>query len=294
MSQIDLHIHTCFSSDADYTTEVLLAMAKEKNMKVISFADHNTAGSYSTLPSYTVDGIQIIPGIELDCTIDDVNLHVLGYGIDPKLKIFDEIYQSILNQEQKAAARRIQLVQELGIVVDEKKVMAMAPHGEVPGELIAEVALADPANEGNERLVPYRSGGTRSDNPYVNFYWDYCAKGAPAYVPIEFITLQQAVTIIHEAKGIAVLAHPGNNIHEDEALLDKIMQGGVEGIEVYSSYHSLEQIEFYHQKAKGYDCLITCGSDFHGKNKPSIEIGCPTTKESLEMLTNKLLEKIGC
>ncbi len=287
MSKIDNHIHSAFSDDGQFSPSRIFEMAKEKGMKMISIADHNSVEAYLGEP-FADRSVEVIPAIELDCTIEGVNLHVLGFGIDPRYPEFEEIRKDIVAQEQVASIKRMKLVEELGIVVDVEKIMETAPNGVVAGELIAEVSLEDPRNIDNEILKPYRAGNNRSDNPFVNFYWDYCAQGKPCYVDVRFITLGKAVEVIHAANGVAVLAHPGNNIHEDETLLYKIIKTGVQGIEVYSSYHSDKQIEFYHQKAKEYNCLITCGSDYHGKNKPSIQIGDPkpfeTDEELIEMM----------
>lgn len=289
MAKIDLHIHSNSSADADFEPAYLIQRAKEQGVKVMAIADHNTAKAYEKLTDFQDSEMTIIPGIEMDCTIDDINLHVLGYFIDPNYPRFEEIFQDILKQEQEAAAERIRLVEQLGIVVDSEKVMSMAVHGEVPGELIAEVVLADSRNDDHEVLKPYRNGGARSDNPYVNFYWDICSKGKPAYVPIHIITLEEAISVIHEAGGVAVLAHPGNNIHEDVEVLRRILACGVKGIEVYSSYHNEAQVKFYHDAALEAGCFMTCGSDFHGRNKPAIEIGSVPTMESFEELYQAIL-----
>ena len=148
----------------------------------------------------------------------------------------------------------------------------------ITGEIIAEVALQDERN--HPLMKEYLPGGSRSDNPFVNFYWDYCAQSKPAYVPIHYISLKEAVDMIHAAGGIAVLAHPGNNTKENLSLIDAIFAYDVKGMEVYSSYHSPEQIAFYKDYAEQHYLMITMGSDFHGKTKPSIALGgshCPDT-----------------
>lgn len=294
MSLIDMHVHSHCSLDADYHPEILLEMAKKKGIQVFSIADHNTAAAYSQFDWKKETKIRIIPAIELDCTIDEVNLHVLGYGINPEAVIFRKIHQDILKQEETAGIKRVELVRKLGIHIDENRIREIS-HGEISGEIICEAALMDKQNENCELLMPYRPKGSRSDNPYVNFYWDYCAQGKAAYVAVRYITLNEAVEAICSAGGIAVIAHPGNNIHEDEILLNKIMNSGVEGIEVYSSYHSKQQVQFYLKKAEEYGCLITCGSDFHGKNKPSIEIGhCEVQdeKQLIERINQRINDKV--
>ena len=75
-------------------------------------------------------------------------------------------------------------------------------------------------NKENKLLNPYYEGGLRSDNPYVNFYWDYCSQGKPAYAEVKFISLQEAIKVIEDNGGIPVLAHPGNNVKENKGNTD--------------------------------------------------------------------------
>ena len=67
--------------------------------------------------------------------------------------------------------------EKAGFIFDREKVKALSPDGTVTGEMIGEVVLADKRNDENILLKPYRDGGNRSDNPYVNFYWDWFSKG---------------------------------------------------------------------------------------------------------------------
>ena len=131
--------------------------------------------------------------------------------------------------------------------------------------------------------------GKRSDNPYVNFYWDFCAQGKPAYVEINYISLKEAINIIVDSGGVPILAHPGNNIKEDKQLMESIIKQGIEGLEVYSSYHNKTQVDFYKEIALEKNLLSTCGSDFHGKTKPSIDIGSSDCQGNEDIIIEGLL-----
>lgn len=290
---IDLHMHSAMSSDGEYTPKELMKLCKDNGLKVVSIADHNTTKAISKASQYAKEyDLTLIPAIELDCTIDGTELHLLGYGISYDFPAFEEIEKTLEIQEKASSIKRIQLVQHMGIEVDEKKAYALFHNGYVTGEVIAEVALADERNK--DILADYLPGGNRSDNPYVNFYWDICSQGKPAYVPIHYITLEEAVTVINDAGGIAVLAHPGNNVKEDEKLLEKIFTYDVKGIEVFSSYHSTKQVDYYLKWAKDHNVLPTIGSDFHGKTKPSIKLGALQNEEQEAIYTHlkKLLASI--
>ena len=274
MSYIDLHMHSFYSDDGEFKPKELVDLCLERNIKYFSIADHNSVGGIKEAKEYcTNKDINIIPAIELDCTFDGVNLHVLGYGIDYNKPIFYEIEESIIKQEQLASKKRMKLVKELGIDFSDEVINSLSRNGVVNGEMIAEAAMEFDKNHENPLLKPYYEGGSRSDNPYVNFYWDYCAQGKVAYAEVKFISLKEAIKIIEESGGVPVLAHPGNNTKEDIKLLEGIISCGIKGIEVYSSYHSKEQVEFYKEFALKHKLLATCGSDFHGKTKPSIAIG---------------------
>lgn len=293
MSYIDLHMHSFYSDDGEFKPRELVDLCLEKNIKYFSIADHNCAKAIEEAKEYCRGkDIEIIPAIELDCTIDKVNLHVLGYGIDYRKSIFNEIEENIIFQEQAASKKRMKLVRELGIDFSDEDIKSLSRNGVVNGEMIAEAAIKFDKNHENSLLMPYYENGSRSDNPYVNFYWDYCAQGKPAYAEVKFIDLQEAIKIIEESGGIPVLAHPGNNVKENMNLLESIISCGIKGIEVYSSYHSKEQVSFYREFALKHNLLLTCGSDFHGKTKPSIFIGDTDCEKNEEIIISELKKSL--
>lgn len=275
MSWLDLHIHSDYSDDGQYPPKELMSICARGGVSTAALADHNSVrGLDEAAKAAALLGVALIPAIELDCTYNGVDLHVLGYWIDPSNSAFYPVEKDIMEQEQTASAKRLGLVSGLGIRVDAPEAYRLARQGVITGEIIAEVALAQKENTDNPLLSPYRPGGPRGDNPYVNFYWDYCSRGKPAYVPMRYISLSEAVCLIEHAGGIAVLAHPGNNVKEDMELLKGILRHGLSGIEAYSSYHTPRQTAFYLEFAKKRHLAVSCGSDFHGKTKPQIHVGC--------------------
>ena len=291
MSYIDLHMHSYYSDDGEFEPKQLIDLCLEKNIKYFSIADHNSVRGIKEAKEYCVGkNINIIPAIELDCTFNEINLHVLGHGIDCDKTVFYDIGDNIIKQEQFASKKRMKLVKELGIDFSDEVINSLSRNGVVNGEMIAEAAMKFDKNHENPLLMPYYENGSRSDNPYVNFYWDYCAQGKAAYAEVNFISLQEAISIIEESGGIPILAHPGNNIKESINLLEQIISCGIKGIEVYSSYHSKEQVEFYKKFSLKHKLLLTCGSDFHGKTKPSIVIG-GTDCEGIE---DKIISQLKC
>lgn len=274
MATIDLHMHSNYSTDGEFSPAQLVGLCLEAGLTHAAIADHNSVrGVADTLSAAEGTLLTVIPGIELDCNFKGINLHLLGYGIDHTAPAFIHIEEDFLQQAQDNSTLLVHLVRQLGIEFEDAVVAGLAHEGVVTGEILAEAALLFDREGNNPLLDPYREDGARSDNPYVNFYWDFCAQGKPAYTPIKFISLGQAVEIVQIQHGVPVLAHPGLNVKEDQRLLAEIIAAGVLGIEVYSSYHDPAQVAFYREAAQSQRLLVTCGSDFHGKTKKSIRIG---------------------
>lgn len=285
-------MHTTISNDGTYSPETIIQMCHEAGLEIVAIADHNSTKAYRIAkPVADEYGIKLIPAVELDCHIDGINLHVLGYGIDPNHPVFDAYEEEILSQERNSSQFVVDKIRELGIHLEDDALNRVQIHGVITGEMIAEVALEDSRNDDSKLLYPYREGGSRSQNPLVNFYWDYCAQGKIAYYPIKFRTIDEIIKMIKDAGGFAVLAHPGNNIKTNVDVFNKIIEKGVIGVEVYSSYHSPEVIEHYHKLALEHDLIMTLGSDFHGKTKPSIHLGKFSIPDE-KQLTERFLAQI--
>ncbi len=273
MTYIDLHMHSNYSADGEHTPAELVRLCQGKGIKVMALTDHNSIkGVAETTALAKRYGIHVLSGIELDCTYNDVNLHVLGYGIREDQR-YHEYEKEIEEQEIYAGTRRMELIEKLGIAFSRERVREISNYGIITGEVIAEAALEVETNRSHPLMSAYYESGERSGNPYVNFYWDLCSKGKPAYVPINYMTLSDAVSLITDTGGVPVFAHPGQNIGRDEELLNGIIGEGVSGIEAMSSYHDASTVSFYLKKAKEMGLFYTAGSDFHGKIKPSISLG---------------------
>lgn len=281
---IDLHMHSRYSEDGEYTPLELVNQCAQMGVRMMSVTDHNCAKANEEAQEAAKErGILYIPGIEIDCTYEKVNFHVLGYGIDFKSSDFAAIEKHIDGQSFQASLDRLAKTQALGFYhITEKDMWALSENnyrqGSWSGELFAEALLAMPEYADHPLLQPYRPGGKRSDNPYVNFYWDYYSQGKACYAKIDYPEMEEIIDIIHRNHGVAVIAHPGVNLKGREYLLEDILSLGLDGIEAFSSYHSPEQARKFYEAAHRNNLPVTCGSDYHGKTKPSIAIGqhnCP-------------------
>lgn len=275
---IDLHMHSKYSDDGEFTPRQLVDLCRRAGIKIMSITDHNCVKANTEAAKEAAkSGIEYIPGIEIDCSFQGVDLHVLGYGISVDSIDFERLEENIARQNALASRERWRLIQQLGFEVSEAELDAVAHAGLGgsiwTGEVFAEVLLGKPEYFDHRLLKPYRPGGLRSDNPYVNFYWDFCAQGKPCYVELQLPGLEQVISIIHENSGLAVLAHPGHNLAGKFDLLNDLIPLGLDGIEACSSYHDEECIRELYQWAQANRLLVTGGSDYHGKTKPAIFLG---------------------
>lgn len=271
---IDLHMHSIYSDDGEFTPTQLVRACHEKGITIMSIADHNSVKANVEGKAVAESlGIQYITGIEIDCRYKGINLHVLGYGIDVTQPIFNELEHNIMRQELNCSTKKLELTNALGFQITKDAMDKLSDNGVYTGEMFGEVLLQDKHYLDHELLKPYRKDGERSDNPFVNFYWDYYSQGKPCYTEIKFPTLQETIALIKQHGGVSVLAHPGNNLKNNFAMFDEMVALGLNGVEVFSNYHDSETVTYFLNAARQHHVLITCGSDYHGKTKPSITLG---------------------
>lgn len=275
---VDLHMHSRYSDDGEFSPSELVRKCSDAGIKIMSITDHNCVrANVEAAEAAKARNICYIPGIEIDCTFRDINFHMLGYGIDYKSNDFTEIERNIEEQSIRTSMERLVQTQVLGFHVTENDMWEIAKDNYWKdiwtGEMFAEVLLSRPEYADHPLLKPYRPGGSRGDNPYVNFYWDYYAQGKSCYAEEKYPGMEDILDVIHANGGFAVLAHPWVNLNQNIDLLDEILDLGPDGVEAFSSYHTREQAEFFYGVAKERNLIVTCGSDYHGKTKPAIQVG---------------------
>lgn len=273
MAQTDLHMHSSVSADGEISPRGLAELCCQEGVTLAALTDHNdVAGSAEFIWRCAQLGVQAIPGVELDCLHQATHLHLLGYGIDIASPRLQHTIQEVRGLQIEAGLRLMDAVAALGIRFQRDQVLELAGDGAVCAETIAQSALQLPENRSHPLIRPLLPGGKLADRPLANFYWSVCAPGKPAAVSVDFMTAAQAIRLIHEAGGIAVLAHPGASIADEEAL-DEVLALPLDGVEAFSSYHTVAQAACYRQKAAEHNLLLTGGSDFHGRSKPDVRLG---------------------
>jgi predicted metal-dependent phosphoesterase TrpH len=246
----------------------------ENGIVTLSITDHNSvSATEEALSLCSESGIEYIPGIEIDCAYDGTDLHLLGYHIDWKSKVFDSLEAVIEKRILDAIPQMIANLAKEGIEIDIDQVFEKSEGKPPSAELFAEVLLGNKDSLSNDKLAPYMEGGDRSDMPYINFYLDFFAQGKPAYVKIEKMSFHDAIKLVLSHGGIPIIAHPGMNFKGKEEKVLELFDLGAKGWEVFNNYHDPNQMQYFAGIAVEKAAFMTCGSDFHGKNKPLIDIG---------------------
>lgn len=286
----DLHIHTKYSSDGEFEVNNIIDRCIANSVDVFALTDHDIVRAMNDVSPHLLKGINFIPGIEIDCNYKGTDLHLLGYNIDWKSRDFIELENDVSAKVMDSFTQMIINLDKLGLKADAARVLEKG-EGKLPSaELIAEVLLTDGVD--NPLLYPYMKGGNRSDMPYLNFYLDFFAQGKPAYVKIEYMDYTDAVALVRRNGGIPIVAHPGLNFKEREEVVEELIDNGAEGLEVFNNYHNESQIKYFANIVLEKDVLMTCGSDFHGKTKPTIEIGNYASVGEYRKCLNASVEKI--
>jgi len=268
---IDLHIHTNASSDGQHSPREIFEMAWAKGLQAIAFADHNSIDNVEAGFKLSAEfGIEFVSCLELNTFHNGLDLHLLAFFIDPRSTALHNWMAEIRRKKQEQAEKRLQKLNELGFIFNWDDLRRFSADRLPTGMSFLRAILSRKENLKDRRLKPY-TDGNRSFSPYVSFYRDYLRGGKPAFVHMEDIYTIDAIRKIKELGGIPVLAHPSDT---GEKNLRDLVENGLEGLEVYSPYHDLNEQKAFRDFAEEHNLLITAGSDFHGKIvKPDIDLG---------------------
>lgn len=254
MKFADLHLHTVFS-DGTYTPLSLIAKSKKAGLSAIAVVDHDTVeGVAPVMQIASEEKLEVLPGIELTAEYEGSEIHILGYLIDPKDKTLLGRLENLRKIRIERAYKIVDKLNGLGLALKPEKVFDIAKEGTVSRLHIARAMV----KEGISSSV-------------FEAFQKYIGDRCPAYVLGFRISPEEAIKLIKDAGGIPVLAHP-YTLNNDELIL-KFIDWGLEGLEIYYPEHSQAMINFYLGLAKKYNLLITGGSDCHGAAKPEVRIG---------------------
>ncbi len=256
--RIDLHLHTT-ASDGQHSPTDLVALAQR--FDIIAITDHDTTeGIAEAIEAARAKGSpQIIPGIELSAEDDAGDVHVLGYFVD----VHDAAFQAELTQFRTDRYHRglgiLEKLASIGLPLNWDRVLAIAEGGSIGRPHIAR-AMVEAGYVGNVREAFDR----------------YIANDGIAYVQRRRLSPEEALQMIHAAKGAAVLAHPGL-LPDHTSMVKRLVPYGLDGVEVSHPSNSENTRLSLRGLAREFNLIMTGGSDFHGEAiKPNVQIGMET------------------
>ncbi len=261
----DLHCHSTYS-DGSYTPEELVALAKELGLDGLALTDHDTFDGLKDLEAAaSLVSLPVFSGAEFSSRWGDISLHILAYAFDPENQALKEHTESQKKKREERIEAIIQLLKKHGIFISREEIPKI-------GTTIGRPHLA-------EALV--RRGFVSSRQEAFRIYLGEKGK---CFVPAPSPTAEEIIDKIHQAKGVAIIAHP--HLFPQKNKLENLFKLPFDGIEGSYAKMGFEQNSIYIKHGKKRDWIITGGSDFHGAIRPDLPLGSSWTDE--EVFSNLL------
>lgn len=246
--RVDLHIHSC-ASDGCWTPEQIVGEAKEKDIGLIAVTDHDSIDNVAATELLAKKaGIDFIRGVEISSSLDGNLFHVLGYNVDIEHPELTKVVTENAAGFNSLGERVIQDLISVGYDLD----------------------FHDYKNYSYDRTL----GGFKTYNYLIERglckdiqdWMKLVDRGSLDWSV--FKDPQEVITIIKQAGGIAILAHPGGSLKQvgdiSDNTLEPFLNWGIEGLEAFSCYHTDEMTSFSLDWCKKKSLCITAGSDCHG------------------------------
>ena len=250
----DLHLHTNFS-DGTFTPEELAGHARRHGLRAIALTDHDTMeGCARTATACREAGIEFVPATELTAEQDGIELHLLGYYLDSDNETLKEQLTKFQEVRQNRIVEITQRLRHLGVQLQAESVFRLA-NCRAPGRPHVARAMVQEGYVGS------------LDEAFERFL----KKGKPAWAPKFKMSAVEAIELIHQAGGLAVLAHPG--LSRADETIDALIRAGLDGLECFHTKHSTYVTEHYLELAEKHGLAVTGGSDCHGMSKGKPLIG---------------------
>jgi predicted metal-dependent phosphoesterase TrpH len=264
MKYVDLHVHTNVSDGTLTPTEVV-NLAVQKKLAAMAITDHDTIYGIEEAKQATMahreNGyeLELIPGVEISAHYKKKEIHILGLYINEKDAHLQEVLSEALKERDHRNQKMIDNLRADGIDIALDALLFDEPNTVITRAHFARFLIEHGyAKDNNEAFLKYLGYDTKY------------------YVPRNYFTSKDAIALILQAGGIPVLAHPllyHLSLEELDALISELKSYGLVGLEtIYSTNTGFDEgiIRRYVNK---YELLMTGGSDFHGSNKPRIELG---------------------
>jgi 3',5'-nucleoside bisphosphate phosphatase len=272
MRYADLHTHTVHSDGTRLPLEVI-DIALHYGIEIVAISDHDNLAAYFEIRDYADDrGVTLVPAIELSCELDGIDVHVLAYSFDPLNEPIEQRLAAFRVTRERRGHAIVEKLRELGYPVSRERVDQLAAGGALGRPHVAR-ALVEAGHVSSVAEAFDLLLGT----------------GKPAYVSKERFRVEDAVNLIRAAGGLTSIAHP--TLYPDhERLVPRLLDLGIDGIEVLHPDASPAERERYTHLARFRGVLATGGSDDHGTVKTAETLGTIRVRDSS---IRPILERLG-
>ncbi|MDG1097071.1 MAG: 3',5'-nucleoside bisphosphate phosphatase [Methylophilaceae bacterium] len=256
---IDLHCHSTIS-DGLYSPEELVAYAHEQGVKVLALTDHDDMGGLSRARKAAEQhGMQFINGVEISVTWKKRTLHIVGLKVNPDYEPLKAALDAVKQGRLDRAKLMAEGLEKVGI----------------EGSFEGAQAIADNSIMTRSHFARFLvEAGYVKDVKTV--FKKFLVKGKPGFVEHEWMTLEEAVTLIKDSGGVAVIAHPGRydlGRTNMPLLMHQFRMCGGEAIEVVTGSHTPPQYTQFAKIAHQFSLKSSLGSDFHGPGMSYMAMG---------------------
>ena len=250
---VDLHTHST-ASDGILAPERVVETAKRCGLTAIALTDHDTIdGLAAAREAGERLGVRVIAAVELSAFLDGHEVHLLALHLS-KLDALEQRLRELRALRYSRGQRIVEKLNELGIAVTFEEVLQQSAGGAVGRPHVARALMArGVVHDFREAFARYLGGN-----------------GA-AFVPKEILSLEDAISIAHEAGGLAIWAHPGDGGRRER--LEPLVAAGLDGIEIRHPSHSREDMKRLEALCGFFDLIPSGGSDWHGAEEGSRQLG---------------------
>jgi predicted metal-dependent phosphoesterase TrpH len=249
--RIDLHSHSTASDGTDPPAEVV-RRAGQAGLDVLALTDHDTLAGHAEARRALPPGLALVTGMELSCRLDGHSVHLLAYGLAGAAgsELAAEC-AAIVAARRDRGRRMVDRLRELGVDITWPQVEALAEGGVV----------------GRPHVARAMVGAGAISRPEQAFTPEWIGAGGRAYVTRYALDPVRAITLIADAEGAAVLAHPGavsRGWRMPEETISALAGAGLAGLEVWHPDHDEAERSRLAALAARLDLVPTGGSDDHG------------------------------
>jgi 3',5'-nucleoside bisphosphate phosphatase len=241
---VDLHMHST-ASDGSRAPADVVREAKRVGLAAIALTDHDTLDGLAEATATGVElGVRIVPGVELSAVEGNVETHILGLHLADTREMESRLVE-LREMRRNRAIRIVERLNELGVRIEFSSVLDQAAGGAIGRPHVARAMIAE------GWAVDFRDAFER-----------YLGNGKPAHVMKERLAIADAISLIHRAGGIAVLAHPAQGGTRER--VEAFVREGIDGVEVRHPSHSSEDIARLSALVEHFSLVPSGGSDWHG------------------------------